>query len=164
MMTFQELRVALHSELVYLLNMGVVDETAQYVNQLARNTSIYLTSILQEHLLMGSNDKWDPGKWLDDTLLTKIRIMDEGKLSIWGVVIWGKENTTEQWTEPVYFETILNESSDSLNEYLFLFGDLNYSEITYEEFLDNRDCWDRDFYSNSEWNPAERDWNYIVRG
>ena len=120
-----------------------------YYNEILGDTSFLLTGLLGN--LLKIRDDWDSKKWLDDSLLTGVKL-DKNKLSIWGVIIWGVENTTDQWTDPFYFEVDLGNCKTDLNEYTFLFGDLNKSEISYEEFKINRNYWEQ----------PERNWKYII--
>lgn len=131
-----------------------------YYNEELGDTSFLLAGYLEKQLRKNFQD-WNKEKWIDDSLLTKINI-DENKLSIWGVMIWGVKNLTEQWTEPFYFNVVLNDCQTDFIKSTLLFGDENCSEITYEEFNQNRDFWDVGYYSNEDWHPFERDWKYII--
>lgn len=128
----------------------------KYYNKISGDISPLLTSILFEHLLYRKD--WDKNKWLDDSLLTKIKYSGNS-ISIWGVTIWGKEGTSSQWTSPFYFKAIMN-TSNSFKEYSFLFGD--EEEVSYEDYKKNRSVWDSDFYSDKRWDPSERNWTYII--
>jgi hypothetical protein len=127
-----------------------IKEKLNYYNEILEGTS-YLLAGLLESLIEKKFDDWDFNKWIDDSLLTKLELKDD-KLSIWGVMIWGIENTTEQWTEPFYFEIKLLRNKMDFKEYTFLFSDLDNPEISYEVFGYNRDYW----------HPTERNWKYII--
>ncbi|MGI9581768.1 hypothetical protein ACR1PO_11170 [Chryseobacterium sp. RRHN12] len=107
-----------------------------YYNEVMGDTSILLTSILEEHLLDDKN--WDRNKWLDDSLLTNVRLLSNNSFSINGIMIWGRNDTLEEWTEPFYFEM---QTSNSQHQYEFLFGDIDNPEISYEEFNMDRNYW-----------------------
>lgn len=136
------------------------DLILDYYNNVLGDTSFLLAGLL-ELLLEENFDNWNSTRWLDDSLLTKIKL-DNHKLSIWGVMIWGIEDSTEQWTEPFYFELILNQELRSFVRCTFLFGDLSHPEITYETFNDNRGYWDKKYYLNDQWDMSERSWKYII--
>lgn len=131
-----------------------------YYNDKFGDSSFLLAALLQQ-LLAEKFDDWDVHKWIDDSLLTKVNFAD-GKMSIWGVVIWGIEDVTEQWTDPFYFEIQLTQDFSDYEQYTFLFADLNNPEITYEYFKENRDYWDRGYNLNDKWNLANREWRYII--
>ena len=135
------------------------NDTDMYLNQIMGNTSIYLTAIL--HKLLLEEEEWNKKKWLDDSLLTKYSF-ENSVISIWGIVISGKEGTTKQWTDPFFFEMKLNNDHNNFLEYSFLFGDIENDELDYLEYTNYRGYWDSGFYSNNFWNPSERDWKYIL--
>lgn len=158
MKTLEALQTALIHELKHFcININAINE--DYYNEYLGDTSILMTSILEEKLL--DTDNWEIGKWLDDCLLTKAKCQ-ENKIFIWGVIIWGRLDTTKQWTDPLYFEIQLNDKWDDFIEMTFLLGEVDSPEIAYEEFNENRGMWDRNFYSNKNWNPVERNWNYVI--
>lgn len=107
-----------------------------YYNEIMGDTSILLTSILEEHLLEDKN--WDKNRWLDDCLLTNVRLLSNDNFSINGIMIWGRNDTLEEWTQPFYFEM---QTSNILNQYEFLFVDIDNPEISYEEFNMDRHYW-----------------------
>ncbi|OCA70601.1 hypothetical protein BBI01_11660 [Chryseobacterium artocarpi] len=107
-----------------------------YYNEIMGDTSILLTSILEEHLLEDKN--WDKNRWLDDCLLTNVRLLSNDNFSINGIMIWGRNDTLEEWTQPFYFEM---HASNILNQYEFLFVDIDNPEISYEEFNMDRHYW-----------------------
>jgi hypothetical protein len=156
----EEIQEMLISELCDSLDNLSSSVELDYYNELMGDTSFLLAGYLQRQLSENFQD-WDEKKWIDDSLLTKIKI-DGNKLCIWGVMIWGVENLTEQWTEPFYFDVVLNESLTDFTKSTLLFGDANCLEITYEEFNQNRGFWDKGYYSNNNWHQFERDWKYVI--
>ncbi len=121
-----------------------------YYNEILGDTSFLLAGLL-ELLLKKNYNEWDERKWIDDSLITNV-IMQNNKLIIEGVMIWGKTDTTEQWTDPFSFEIELLNNKTSFKEFTFLFCDLDNPEITYENFRDNRDYWAR----------TNRKWKYVI--
>ena len=158
MKPLEEIEYSLIKCLIETDNTEYLD-TEIYLNQAMGNTSIYLTAIL--HTLLREEEDWDNKRWLDDSLITKYSF-EKKVISIWGVVISGREGTTKQWTDPFFFEMKLNSSHDNFLEYSFLFGDTEIDELDYLEYSNSRGFWDRDFYSNNSWNSSERDWKYII--
>lgn len=122
----------------------------KYYNEMLGDTSFILAGLLESHL-NGEFDDWDKEKWMDDCLITNAEI-DEGELSLSGVMIWGIESVTAQWTAPFFFKIELDEDRKDYFKYAFLFGDLDLPEIPYEYFRQNRNCW----------NSFERNWKYII--
>ena len=88
--------------------------------------------------------------------------IDKDIASIWGIMIWGRIDTNEQWVDPFYFEVKLNSDHSDFIKFTFLFGEDSLPEITYIEFNQNRNMWDKGFYSTKNWNPSERNWKYIL--
>ena len=121
-----------------------------YYNKIMGDTSFLLAGLLNS--LLKSKDDWDSNKWIDDSLLTKVKLY-QNKLLIWGVMIWSVENVTAQWTDPFYFEIELDQVKKAFNKYTFLFSDLNKPEISYESFSQNRNYWEA---------FDGRDWKYII--
>lgn len=125
------------------------DSELDYYNRTLGDTSFLLAGLLDT--LLKSMDSWDTKRWIDDALLTEVKWDDE-KLSIEGVIIWGIEDSTDQWTEPFYFEIELTRIGQGFKEYTFLFGDLDKPEISYEDFNLNR----------SHWKYHKRNWKYEI--
>ena len=58
---------------------------------------------------------------------------------------------------------MMSDQSDmGFKAYTFLFGDKNEERIDYKEYANNRTYWDRDFYNDENWNPSERDWDFLI--
>jgi len=158
MKTLEDLQNMLIAEL--LSKHRIIDQPIDgYFNDYFQDSSILICSILTEHLL--DIEDWDAIKWLDDSLITRY-IQKEDKIRIWGIIIWGRENTLQQWTDPFYLEIKLNNYSNGFLEYTYLFGEVNSSEVTYEDFNLSRNMWDKCYYSDQDWNPSERKWDYII--
>lgn len=151
MKSTEEIQSMLVSELFkHIGDIESIERKQDYYNQILGDTSFLLAGLLETLLKMYSED-WDNIKWIDDSLITDIEIKNK-KFCIWGIMIWGKEGTTEQWTDPFYFEIDLLLEERSFKRFTFLFCDLNNPEISYEYFKDNRNYWaDR-----------SRDWKYII--
>lgn len=159
MKSLAELQNLLLFEIQNNLNNKVIAENHNYYNEHTGYISVLLASILEKVLLKDTD--WNSNRWIDDSLLTKLQLSDE-KLSVWGIMIWGVQNSNEQWTDPFYFEIKFRKESGKFNNYTFLFGDLNNPEISYEDFVDNRNYWDIDYYDTNDWNPSDRNWKYII--
>lgn len=67
-------------------------------------------------------------------------------------MIWGKENTTEQWTSPFSFKMYLENDKRSFKKYIFWFCDADDQEVSYDEFRFNRDIL----------NKEKRNWKYVI--
>lgn len=128
-----------------------INQKLVYYNEILGDTSFLLAGLL-ESILKKNFSRWDNEKWIDDSLITKIMAIDNN-LKIDGVIIWGRKNTTEQWTEPFFFEIELLKEEVSFKKFTFLFSDLDNPEATYEEFRDHRD----------HWTTSNRNWKYIIR-
>lgn len=122
-----------------------------YYNQYLDGVSYKLVALLEIHLRKDGNE-WDSAKWMDDCLITDFWLTD-GELSLGGIVIWGiGGTTTEQWTEPFFFEVALENYQVDFSRYLFLFGDIDKEAVSYTKFNKKRSIWDQD----------DRDWQYII--
>lgn len=121
-----------------------------YYNDILGDTSFLLAGLL-ESLLKKNYSDWSNKKWIDDSLITKVDLRND-ILKISGVMIWGIENKTEQWTEPFLFEITLVKQKASFKEFTFLFGDLNFQALIYESYKDNTDYWKN----------TDRNWKYII--
>jgi hypothetical protein len=153
MKSIEEIQTMLVSELSNSVSrVKSMSSNLEYYNEILGDTSFLLAGLLDS--LLKLKDDWDSKKWIDDSLLMKVNL-NQNRFSIWGVMIGGVENVTDQWTDPFYFEIELNKAKSDFNEYTFLFSDLYKSEISYEEFRDNRSYW-RPSTSN------ERDWKYVI--
>jgi hypothetical protein len=161
MKSAEEIQTILVSELQNSVDkIKAINRSFDYYNEILGATP-YLLAGLLGILLKNKFKDWDSRKWMDDSLITKVR-MNENKISIWGVMIWGLEDITEQWTEPFYFEIELDKNG--FNKYIFLFSDLENPEITYEDFRQNRNYWGNEYFKNNNWDPSEKNWKYIIPG
>src|SRR5581483_10642951 len=138
------------------------DGNVVYFNERLEGTSAILAGLLGKLLEERFEDWRLSRKWIDDSLLTKVKLTGN-KISIWGIMIWGKENILKQWTAPFYFELIFSKNFSGFTLYTFLFTDADNQEMIYEEFREHRDMWDRNFYSNNLWDPYERSWKYVIK-
>ena len=110
----------------------------QYYNEYLGDTSIFLSSLFE--LEMKRNViEWDK-RWIDDCLI-KIVNNQPDIISLNGEMIWGKENTTKQWTDPFYFELQKNHTDWNQNKIILKSGDLNRTSLIYEKYSINRDYW-----------------------
>jgi hypothetical protein len=121
-----------------------------HYNEILGDTSFIIAGLL-ESLLKTYYSDWDNKKWIDDSLIKNV-IIQKDKLIILGIMIWGRENTTQQWTDPFYFEIELIEYKSSYKNFIFLFGDLNTGDLSYEEFKSNPSYWD----------VRDKNWMYII--
>lgn len=151
MKSLEEIEEMLKNELnQYMPIIKGITRPVTYFNQFIGNTSFLLVGLLEAHLRV-CHDQWTPAKWMDDSLITDVKITDE-ILSIEGIAIWGIENDIDQWTEPLLFTVLLRNFTVDITNYSFLFGDTAEEEVSYGDFRFNRDIWTR----------SDRDWRYIV--
>jgi hypothetical protein len=123
-----------------------------YYNEILGDTSFLLAGLL-ESLLKKEFSEWNRnGKWIDDSLISNVTINND-KLNLDGIMIWGMENITEQWTDPFSFSIELVREEMSFKEFTFLFGDLNTPSITYEQFTHDRGYWIKN----------KRGWKYVIK-
>ena len=152
MKSIEELEDKLVSELYDSLDsIRANSQETGYYNKWMGRTSAFLAALL-DSLMSAQTAEWRiSGKWIDDSLLTDVE-RDGDHLAIEGIMIWGKGGTTEQWTEPFYFEIELDLHEKGYNEYIFLFGDQDKSEVDYDYFSLHRHIWDGD----------QRRWKYFI--
>ena len=152
MMSIEELEDNLVSELHDSLDgIRAYGQETDYYNECMGDTSVLL-AVLLDSLMNAQVAEWrGSGKWIDDSLLTDVE-RDGDHLAIEGIMIWGIGGTTEQWTEPFYFEIELDVLKKGYNEYIFLFGDQDKSEVDYGYFSLHRHFWDGD----------QRRWKYYI--
>lgn len=161
MKSLEEIQKILVSEVQNNVHKLAPNLHIDYYNEILGDTSFLIAGFLEKQLKK-KNINWDNRKWIDDSLITRAKYANN-KIMLWGIIIEGFQNTTKQWTDPFYCEFELNKDVKT-SPYLFLFGDSENSEIEYKDFNNRRNFWDKDFYSNSEWNPSERDWKYTFNG
>ena len=151
MKSLKKILVMLVCELVKHLNkIKSINQKLIYYNEILGDTSFLLAGLL-ESLLRKKYSEWDGRKWIDDSLITNVLIQNN-KLKIDGIMIWGKKNTNEQWTDLFSFEMELLKDETNFKEFTFSFCDLDNPEITYEEFRDNRDYWA----------STNRNWKHVI--
>lgn len=122
-------------------NIKNVNENYSYYNEILGDTSFILAGLC-ELILKESCKEWykDENKWIDDSLITKAA-MHEDTIHMEGVMIWGKTNTTQQWTDPFSIKISMPEEERNFSVLAFSFGDLDTPTITYREFNENRNFW-----------------------
>ncbi|RFS16846.1 hypothetical protein [Emticicia sp. C21] len=120
-----------------------------YYNAIFGDASFILAGILEQ--LLNESYHWGTksGKWMDDALIEDFHLYEE-RLSINGVMIWGKGDTTEQWVEPFYFDVELNKNEVNMEGYNLYFGNTDNPAIPYTYFSNNREYWQQDL----------RNWEY----
>ena len=123
-----------------------------YYNHVFDFTSAILAGIL-EKLLVEKFQDWERGRWMDDCLISQLDIQND-VLTIGGVMISGRGNTTEQWTDPFLFTIELLKEEMSFKGFTFLFADIGFPELTYGKFR----------YHRTYWEEGNRDWKYIIIG
>lgn len=127
------------------------DKTLIYFNKILGNTSFLLAGLLESLLKVKFND-WDNNSWIDDSLITNIEIK-KNNMIIDGVMIWGRDNTTEQWTDPFSFDIELQNNRINFNKFTIRFCDLEKHGISYEKFKNNRKYWD----------SIDINWKYVIK-
>lgn len=120
-----------------------------YYNELLGDTSFLLAGLLGSLLKQKYGD-WHSKRWIDDSLITKV-VEYNNEINIEGIMIWGKENTTEQWTSPFSFKINLAKNQPGFKKFTFLFCHAEDPEISYEEFKVNGDVWNKG-----------RKWKYVI--
>ena len=151
MKSIEEIQEMVETEITKYLNKDICpQQNENYLNSMLGDTSFLLAGLLDSLLKREASD-WDHSKWIDDCLINEVD-KSNNKIGISGIMIWGKLNTTEQWTDPFYFELRLPRDEANSKRHTFLFSDLKHEEITYRSFRENRNYWD----------ATERNWKYII--
>ena len=88
---------------------------------------------------------------MDDSLLREFELK-ANTVIISGVMIWGIDGTTEQWTDPFHFELEFDAERTGFKSYTFLFADISRASLTFNEY------WADPYY----WYHTERDWEYVI--
>lgn len=143
------LGMLVHELLVHFEKAKYFNKNVRYFNEALGDTSFLLSGLLDS--LLQTKSGWDKSKWIDDSLITSVNQSDN-KLILEGVMIWGKTDTTQQWTDPFCFEMDIIKKYKDFNNFTFFFCDVDNREITYEEFIENRDYWV----------SSQRRWKYII--
>ena len=152
MKSIEEIQEMLISEFNCYFDIINSNIKLDYYNEVLGDTSFLLAGLLSALLKKNQYGNWTH-RWTDDTLLIDVKIYNK-KLSIAGILIWGKMDTTEQWTDPFYFEAHLNLIDGSFKQYFFLLGDMEQPEVTYDYFNQHRDFWNN--------NLSNRKWRYTI--
>lgn len=151
MKSIKEILTMLVCELVkHLDKIKSINQEQVYYNEILGDTSFLLAGLF-ESFLKKNYSEWNGRRWIDDSLITNV-LIQKNKLKIDGIMIWGKKNTTEQWTDPFSFEIELLKNETNFREFTFWLCDLDIPQISYEEFRDNRDYWAR----------TNRNWKYVI--
>lgn len=153
-----EIRTRLFHEINESANNIKSAPKMDYYNAHLGDTSFLLAALLGVLLEKEDND-WDSERWFDDSLLTRVDF-NEDKISLCGVMIWGIDSDTEQWTEPFYCE--LDFDSTGINNYLFLFSDRQIGAVTYTDFNRDRSIWNFEYYFDDQWLPINSMWKYRI--
>lgn len=134
---------------------GLLVQPRRHYNEVC-DISVGIVRIIEIALIGEFEDYKESGKWMDDCLVEKLDY-NNGVARIWGIVISGIGGTTEQYTDPFYMEL-----SNAGSKYLILFADAYREHVNYSDDR-FRDVWNRDFYSNIDWDVRERNWLYELR-
>lgn len=136
------------------------DDGQLYYSILMGDVSFVLAGLLHQHLKAPRFD-WCKKKWIDDCLLLKCARNKNG-IDIFGSAIWGREGVNSQWVELFFFNAELDCDRKVLLDYVIMFGDASRAELKYEDFLQHRECWSADYYSDSDWDPYSKEWRYVI--
>jgi hypothetical protein len=154
MKSINEITSMLSSEIEgHIDNIKSGNQNLVNYNEILGDTSFLLAGLL-ESLLEQYFNNWDQQKWIDDSLITSV-LMQKRQLTIKGIMIWGREDTTNQWTDLFSFEVELPNDKIGLEKFIFRYCDVEIYEVPYEQFRKNRDCfngscnkWQYEIYSN----------------
>lgn len=119
--------------------------TNGYYNEQLSDISSVLAALLGIKL-HEKNVSWIDINWLDDCLIVNVDKRNE-ICSFEGVMIYGKEITSEQWVSPFQFKTNLEN-----RQYSFLFGYNLHDEVSYHSYREHQDIF----------NIKIRDWQFIL--
>jgi hypothetical protein len=159
MNTLEEIENMLLVELLSSSQRLATTKPDRYFNALLGDTSSLIAGYIDEYYRGHYADDED-SIWFDDCLLINVEHQDN-QWAIWGVLIWGRENTTEQWVYPFYLETTIVLLPVSAQKLVILFGDMDLPVLTYEEYSCDRIYWDGLFY-NSSISPHLRKWDFVI--
>jgi hypothetical protein len=132
-------------------NFVTVKRDNLYYNEILGNTSFLLAGLLGS-ILNSKNDQWVSNKWFDDSLITRISY-NNGTFRIYGIMIWGKKDTTEQWTEPFGFVLKIYNIESYAGSFDLYFGNLDRNEISYELYK----------MDQSHWSDNVTNWRFIIK-
>ena len=110
-----------------------------YYNDFLGDTSFLFAGWLDIVLKTKVKD-WDSNRWLDDCLIDVFSVIDN-TITLEGILIWGVENTTKQWTAPFHFSVVLIHQKINFKDFSLFICDLHKPAISYEKFNMNRDYW-----------------------
>lgn len=106
-------------------------EKVSSYNELLGKTSYILAGLL-EAMLKEFEPEWDSERWIDDSLIYEI-LIEKKVLKICGTIIWGKLNTTEQWTDSFVYEILLDRI-EGFKYFTYFFIDEKNPGILYEKY------------------------------
>lgn len=148
----QEIENMLITELESSLHEIMTNDRAMnYYNELLGDTSFLLAGLLDSNLHSKFSNEWNDDFWIDDSLLTNVEL-NEQRLFINGVMIWGCLGVSEQWVDPFCFDIALNQTAENFGRYTFKFKDQKKKEISYTQFNHERHYWDK----------LPNKWKYII--
>ena len=158
MKTITEIKNILHAEVQELDSNLSLDQTSPVINPSLGDLSFVLAGYVYL-CLQEIDQQWGNLKWVDDIIFTKV-VRIEGVIRIWGVLIWGRKNTTAQWTEPICAEVHKLDLEGNIYEIAVLFADKETRPLPYSNFVQNRGVWGDNFYATGEWEFRDIDWIY----
>lgn len=131
-----------------LKNVKTDKSNSGYYNELLGDTSFLLAGLLYSALKSQYRD-WREDKWIDDSLLTDVRVKESG-VTIEGIMIFGRQGTNQQWVAPFVFTIKLVEGMEiDTNSFSFLFGTADDRYVSYEDFMGGSEVFD--LSSNKDW-------------
>lgn len=132
----------------HLKNVKTDKSNSGYFNELLGDTSFLLAGLLYSVLKSKYRD-WREDKWIDDSLLTDVRVKESG-VTIEGIMIIGRQGTSQQWVAPFVFTINLVEGVEiDTNSFSFLFGTADDRHVSYEDFIGRSEVFD--LSSNKDW-------------
>jgi hypothetical protein len=121
----------------------------KYYNEVLGFTSGALARLLLVHL-REEYDDWRGAKWIDDCLITKLRLKNN-ILTIDGIMIWAIGNDSD-WADPFRFSIEFEKTGVGFKVYTFFFGDYDKPALSYIEFKNKSEYWEK----------GVRNWSYII--
>ncbi|KMQ59942.1 hypothetical protein ACM46_16925 [Chryseobacterium angstadtii] len=135
MKSASEIAQMLLQDLAQNLNNIQKNNSLIYYNEILGDTSFLLAGLLN---VLVKKENFIDKIWIDDSLITDIKLLNSNKIFIKGVMIWGKEGTTAQWVDPFEFIMKFDNDLSTFINYTFFYQDFDINEISYEEYRENR--------------------------